>query len=281
MGNNTQPCCQCPNCNNIGLFAYPVRRRGNNNAYLCGYHKRSLESYYAENSMRLGTPKANRLTYSIELETMSPNFQARLELCLAGFLPTSDCTVDAEFKSPIYEGTNAIKAFLPSIQWMLDNEMITIDHNCGTHFHVGHHELINPVTMNYIRRFYHSLFVPVCNAMMADRTKTASIFGRDFGNWNSPINEHCDAEEHTNFINVQHEYTLEFRSMFFRTDAQYSNGIDLCRKVTEIVCNFFCAKVVEMGLNADQRLTNEQKTILKESADKVGKKLVKLFENWG
>lgn len=281
MGNNTMPKCQCPNCNNIGRFSYPVRRRGNNNAYLCEYHKRSLESYYSENDMRLGKPKANRLTYSIELETMRPNFQARLELCLAGFLPTSDCTVDAEFKSPIYEGTNAIKAFLPSIQWMLDNDMMVIDDHCGTHFHVGHHELINSLTMGYIRRFYHSLFVPMCNAMMNDRAKTASIFGRDFGTWNQPINNSSNSEEHTNFINVQHEYTLEFRSMFFRSDEQYSKGIDFCRKVTEIVCNFFCSKVVELGLANGQTLTTEQKTALKDIANKTGSKLVKLFENWG
>ena len=277
MGNNTTPKCQCPNCSNLGRFAYPVRRRGNNNAYLCDFHKRALEGYTTENNLRLGTPKANGMTYSIELETMHPTFQARLELCLAGFLPTADCTVDAEFKSPIYEGMNAVKAFLPSIQWLMDTDAMVIDSHCGTHFHVGNHTLINPLTMHYIRRFYNSLFVPLCDAMMNDRLKTAVIFGRDFGQWNTPITMHTDAEEHTNFINVQHEYTLEFRSMFFKTAGQYAAGTDFCRKVAEIVCKGFCEKVLEMNLHERQTLTIEQKATLKKAADKTARKLVKLY----
>ena len=278
MGNNTTPKCQCPNCSNLGKYAYPVRRRGNNNAYLCDYHRRSLESYYTEHSNRLGTPKANGMTYSIELETMHPDFQARLELCLAGFLPTSDGTVDAEFKSPIYEGMNAVKAFLPSIQWLINNGSMAIDYHCGTHFHCGHHTLINPLTMSYIRRFYHSLFVPLSDAMYSDRAKAESIFGRDFGEWNTPLSVRTSAENHTNFINVQHEYTIEFRSMFFKNDKQYSNGADFCRKVSEIVCKFFCEKIVSMGLMEGQSLTEEQKSEVRKAAEKTGRKLVKLFE---
>ena len=280
MGNNTMPKCQCPNCSNLGKYSFPVRRRGNNNAYLCEYHKRSLESYYTENENRLGTPKANGMTYSIELETMNPNFQARLELCLAGFLPTSDGTVDVEFKSPIYEGANAIKAFLPSIQWMLDNNLMVIDNNCGTHFHCGHHTYINGFYMEYIRRFYHSLFVPLCDAMMQNREKAASIFGRNFGEWNEPINTSCSAMNHTNFINVQHEYTLEFRSMFFKNDTQYSNGIDFCRKITEIVIKGFCMKLETMNLSSGQTLNGEQKAAIKKATDKTAAKLVKLFNEF-
>lgn len=277
MGNNTNPKCSCVNCNNIGRFAHPVRRRGNGNAYLCEYHERALESYFTENNTRLGTPKVNGMTYSIELETMRPDRDARIELCIASFLPTSDCTVDAEFKSPIYEGANAVKAFLPSIEWLIENGHMAIDSHCGTHFHCGHHDYINPLTMNYIRRFYHSLFVPLCNAMKDNRDKASAIFGRDFGEWNSPIDTSVHAETHTNFINTQHEYTLEFRSAFFKNAAQYSDCVDFCRKVTEIVIKGFCMKVVELGVHEGDRLTEEQKAILKKAADKVAVKLVKLF----
>lgn len=280
MGNNTTPKCSCVNCNNLGRFSHPVRRRGNGNAYLCEAHERSLESYFTENSQRLGTQKVNGMTYSIELETMRPDKTARIELCIASFLPTSDCTVDAEFKSPIYEGANAVKAFLPSLEWLCFSGHMVIDDHCGTHFHVGHHDYINPLYMSYIRRFYHSLFVPLSNAMTDDRSKAAAIFGRDFGNWNTPINTSTNSEEHTNFINVQHEYTIEFRSAFFRNAAQYSSCVDFCRKVTELVIKGFCMKVHDMNLRENQTLAVEQKAILKKAADKTAVKLVKLFEEF-
>lgn len=278
MGNNTQPKCSCVNCRALGVHGFAVRRRGNNNAFLCEFHTRSLQSYFDENELRLGTIKANRLTYSIELETMRPTFQARLELCIAGFLPTSDSTVDAEFKSPIYEGANALKAYLPSIQWMCENGLITIDDECGTHFHVGHHDYINRRFMSYIRRFYHSLFVPLSNVLSANPEKATEIFGREFGYWSAAINERSNALEHTNFINVQHDNTLEFRRMFFANAAQYSRGIDFCREVTEKVVNTFCAEVERLGLTEGDTLTTAQKDALKKAADKAARQMVKAFE---
>ena len=278
MGNNTMPRCQCPNCSAIGTHKYPVRRRGGNMAYLCDFHSRYLESYSTENNYRLGEQKANGFTYSIECETMRPEFQARLELLLAGYIPTSDCTVDVEFKSPIYEGLNAVKAYLPSIQWMLDENLIVIDENCGTHFHVGHHDYINSKYMNYIRRFYHSLFVPLSRALEENNSKATEIFGRNFGYWAQSINENTDADEHTNFINVQHDYTIEFRRAFFRNDKQYSRCADFCRKITEKVVNTFCVEVENLGLIEGQTLTVEQKACLKKAADKAAKQMIKVFE---
>ena len=278
MGNNTMPKCQCPNCSAIGTHKYPVRRRGGNMAYLCNFHSHYLESYSTENNYRLGEQKANGFTYSIECETIRPAFQARLELLLAGYIPTSDCTVDVEFKSPIYEGLNAVKAYLPSIQWMLDENLIVIDENCGTHFHVGHHDYINSKYMNYIRRFYHSLFVPLCEAIQENDSKATAIFGRGFGHWAEPIDRNSDEMEHTNFINVQHEYSLEFRRMFFANAEQYSRGIDFCKAVTAKVINGFCMKVESMGLYEGQRLTQAQIDELTKAANKTARQIVKVFE---
>ena len=278
MGNNTMPKCSCPSCHNIGVNKYAVRRRGGGNAYLCEYHTQYLESYSRENNYRIGEMKQNGYTYSVELETSAADFQARLELCVAGFIPTSDCTVYAEFKSPIYNGMNGLKAFLPSIQDLIENGNMNIGSNCGTHFHVGHDKYINARYMSYIRRFYHSLFVPLSRALENNNSKATEIFGRDFGYWAQAINEHTDAEEHTNFINVQHDYTLEFRRAFFRDAKQYARCCDFCRKVTEKVVNTFCMEVEKLGLTEGQRLTVEQKAILKKAADKAARQMVKEFE---
>lgn len=280
MASNKNPICQCVNCNNRGWKKYPIRRRGGGNAYLCEYHAHSLESYFAENSLRIGEMKVNGFTYSIELETSAADFNARLELCVAGFLPTADSTVYAEFKSPIYNGANALKAFLPSIQWLLDENHIEIDRTCGTHFHVGHDTMINALTMSYIRRFYHSLFLPLSLELEQNDSKATELFGRGFGRWAEPITANCGAEEHCNFINTQHDNTLEFRRAFFRNAEQYSRCADFCRKVTEKVCKTFCAKVYALGLERGDRLTEEQKTELKKAADKTARQIVKLFREF-
>ena len=278
MGNNTNPKCQCPNCGNIGTHKYAVRRRGGGNAFLCDYHAHSLESYYTENSLRIGEMKANGFTYSVELETSFADFQARLELCVAGFLPTHDSTVFAEFKSPIYNGANGLKAFLPSIQDMLNSGDMRIDDSCGTHFHVGHNNYINPLYMSYIRRFYHSLFIPLSNVLLENETKATAIFGRDFTYWATAINGQSGAEDHRNFINTQHDNTLEFRRCFFKNAKQYSRCADFCRAITEKVVNTFCKEVEKMGLYSGQTLTKEQRAQLKKAADKAARQMVKVFE---
>lgn len=278
MGSNKNPVCQCPNCNALGVHKFAVRRRGGGSAFLCDYHKRSLESYFTKNSLRIGNMKQNGLTYSIELETSAANFRARLELCVAGFLPTSDSTVYAEFKSPIYQGMNALKAYLPSIQDMINDGDLRIGSECGTHFHVGHDTYINRRYMDYIRRFYHSLFVPLCNALMEDDEKSTRLFGRSFGFWSDIINNCTNPEEHRNFINTQHSYTLEFRRCFFKNAEQYAICADFCREVTEKVINSFCKEVERLGVVEGQRLTEEQKAALKKAADKAGRQIVKVFQ---
>ena len=278
MGNNTNPKCSCPFCNQIGTHKYAVRRRGGGNAFLCDYHATHLESYSRENGFRIGEMKVNGYTYSVELETSAADFRARLELCVAGFIPTSDCTVYAEFKSPIYNGMNGLKAFLPSIEDLITAGNMAIGANCGTHFHVGHDKYINPLYMSYIRRFYHSLFIPLSRALEKNDSKATEIFGRGFGYWSQAIDSSTDADEHTNFVNVQHDFTLEFRRAFFRNAKQYARCCDFCRKVTEKVVNSFCVEVEKLGLVEGQRLTVEQKAALKKAADKAARQMVKEFE---
>lgn len=277
MGNNTTPKCQCPSCNALGTVKYSVKRRGGGNAYLCRYHADSLESYFNENNLRIGDMKKNGFTYSIELECSRVTFPARLELCVAGFLPTADSTVTAEFKSPIYNGMNGLKAFLPSIQELINSGDFAIDSDCGTHFHVGHNDFINADTMDFIRRFYHSLFLPLSIAMEADHNKTAELFGRDFCYWARAISSNSEPQEHANFINTQHNYTLEFRLAFFKNAEQYARCADFCRAVTEKVVNSFCKKVAAYGLRSGDRLTATQKAELKKAADKAARQILKVW----
>lgn len=280
MGNNTMPKCSCTGCENIGKYAYGVRRRGMNNAYLCEYHKQGLESYFAENRMFWGKPKAHGLTFGIEFETDFSTAYGRLEMMLEGFLPTSDSSIDGpEFKSPIFYGTNAIMAFLPTIDELIESGNIRIDfQENGTHTHVGHISLLNELTMSYIRRFYHSLFLPLSKALEENPAKTAAIFGREFTYYADKINERTNAEGHCNFVNVQHDKTLEWRLVQYHNAKQYASALTFCRKASAIVFNDFCSFIQSAGYYSGQSLSTDQITELKKIAGKVGKKLVKLWE---
>jgi hypothetical protein len=136
--------------------------------------------------------------------------------------------------------------------------------------------IIKDLTMSYIRRFYHSLFVPLCEKMEVDPEKVKRIFGRNFVYYASPIDKHTDPEEHRNFINVQHNNTLEWRICQYRNATQDSHCIDVIADMSAKVFNTFCAKVLEMGLYDGQTLTTEQKAELKKAADKAAKQIVKV-----
>lgn len=306
MGNNTTPKCSCVNCNNIGKFSYPARRRGGNNAYLCSFHRTSLSSYYDENNLFLGKPKVNGITISHELEVMRPTEYARLELCLQGYLPTHDSTVDAEFKSAISYGLNTISSYADTIEYLRNNGEIVLDGNVGLHTHFGH-TLINSATMSYIRRFYHSLFVPLLQSWNNDSEKYITLFGRKAGGWaNCNVTMDSSPVEHTNAINTQHEPTIEFRSPRFQTAKQYIAVVNYLKKVVLTVVENYIPALVVAGLitiddtgkpiaigNISEKkvsdnwdefnagiaiLSNDQRKLLKEAADKTSQKLVKMWE---
>lgn len=279
MGNNTMPKCACLECNSIGKYALPVRRRGGNNAYVCEYHKNALESYFKKNNNFQGKQKKHGDTIGIEFETDYASLQGRIEMLLQGFIPTSDGSIRGpEFKSCIMYGTSTIKAFLPSIDDMIASGDIGLDFDAnGTHLHIGNIYHLNSRTMSYIRRFYHSLFVPLSDAMKNNPVRVKRIYGRNFTYYASSISSSSDAREHTNFINTQHEKTLEFRLCQYHDAAQYGYCIDFNRKLADIVFNTFCVKVEEMGLIEDAILTEEQKRELKQTAQKTAEKLVKEF----
>lgn len=283
MGKNNAPICQCPFCNAIGTHKYGVRRRGGGNAFMCSIHAVENESYFTENNNWQGTPKAHGMTIGREFETDYASPYARLEMMLQGWLPTRDSSINGpEFKSCIMHGFNTIKAFNPTIDFLMESGDLRMNYadyrGTGTHTHIGHIKLLNSLTMSYIRRFYHSLFVPLCEKMEADPEKVKRIFGRNFVYYASPIDRHTDPEEHRNFINVQHDNTLEWRICQYRNATQDSHCIDVIADMSSKVFNTFCAKVLEMGLYDGQTLTDEQKTELKKAANKTAKQIVKVWE---
>lgn len=271
------PVCMCNNCNAIGTVKVAIANRGNRFGYMCDFHASRLEGYTQENDFRKGSRKVNGFTFSCELETSASTPKARGELLNFGYLPTSDATVNVEYKSPIYEGLNAISKQLVSIDNLMCGGDLEIDSSCGTHFHVGHADYINPETMGYIRRFYHSIFVPLSDCMRENPEATKAFWGREFGffGWAMAIDSHSDAMQHRNFVNMEHAYTIEFRLAKFRSASQYMNIVKFCRDTVNAIIENFVKHFNDTDF--DRNRYENQTAYRKHKATITANKIVKLY----
>lgn len=273
------PKCMCPNCNNIGSHKIQVFRRGEEgHAFLCDYHFFNEESYFTKNNNKQGTNKAHGYTFGVEFETSYTTKKARIEFTASGYLPTQDATVDVEYKSGIMNGLNSLSKHCVTFERLMNDGDLRVGNECGTHFHIGNAEKLNAETLQYIRRFYHSLFIPLQEAMQTNPMKTEQLFGRGFGHWCSPINTATNPMNHTNFINMQHSNTIEFRMCMFKNAKQYMNCAKFCADVVKCVVANFVEHFNDEDI--DNRRYNNMTEYRKHKASVTAKKLVKLFEKY-
>ena len=232
----------CMDCgaevNNFFDKKIEIARRGNRNAWLCEHCAAKKLSYYFESDKHTGKANKDGHTCGVELETSYTSTKARAEIMMNGYIPTSDCTVDTEYKSPIMEGLNGFSKHCETFERLILAGEMRIGEECGTHFHYGNRNYLNPNTMDYVRRFYHSLFLPLSNEMKMHHEANIQLWGRDFGGWSQAISADSHPMEHTNFINVQHDWTLEFRICKFTSAAQMMNAARLTKRIGNIVMNF-------------------------------------------
>ena len=292
MGNNRCPKCQFYGCNALGVVAVPIDRRGGGNAYLCLEHSRGrrLNPYSSENPIRIGEPKKNGLTYSMEFEMDRPTAKAICELGIAAFSGTHDCTVDMEAKSPIYNGANGLKAILPQLEKLQTNCELDVSERCGTHLHIGRVDY-GERERDSLLPFYWIIHGRLWRAMNNDEEKATRIFGRGEGRWafgasdadswyyrairlNEGYATRDALEAHPAFLNVQHEPTLEWRRCKFITATQYSECIDLCRALSNKIFDFASEIVTAKRSGCYDFVTFEAK------AKKLGNKLAKIFKEW-
>ena len=271
-------------CNNDGIIAVAIAKRGGRNGYYCERCARE-RGYNVENAIRYGVRKVNGFTFSFEFETSRTTQKARGEMLDFGFIPTHDATVDVEYKSPIYEGLNAISKQCVSLEKLINNCDVRIGAECGTHFHVGHVDYINGRTMRYLRRFNNSLFVPLSNAIMADVEKSERFFGRRPNHWAEPITMHDVSGDldgcymkHSAMFNLQHDHTIEFRQAKFVNAAQYMAVAKFAKDCANAIIENFIKHFndTEWDRNRYPKRTDYRK----HKADVTAKKLVKLYEKY-
>lgn len=277
--------CMCDGCTNVATVAVPIAKRGGRNGFMCHFHAYRELGYSHESTAHYGKRKKHGFTFAPEMETSTSSEKARGELLDFGFLPTEDATVDVEYKSPIFEGLNALSKQCVSIEKLISEGEMSIGSECGTHFHVGHVDYINPTTMRYLRRFNGSLFVPLSQAIMADTAKSERFFGRRPNSWAEPVTMH-DASgnfdgwrmKHSAMFNLQHDYTIEFRQAKFVNAKQYMEVAKFARDCTNAIIENFIKH-----FNDTEWDTNRYPTIRdyrKHKAQVAANKMVKLYEKY-
>lgn len=279
------PVCMYEGCSNVGTVKVDIAKRGGRSGYLCSHHATRLEGYSDENGNRCGCRKQNRFTFSTEVEVSSADLKARGELIDFGFMPTFDSTVSAEYKSPIFEGLNALSKQCVSIEKLISENHMRIGQECGTHFHVGHVDYINGQTMRYLRRFNGSLFAPLSEAIMADPVKAERFFGRRSNNWAEPVtfadpsgDYDGSRMKHSAMFNLQHDYTIEFRQAKFANAEQYMNMAKFARDCVNAIIENFIKHF--MDTEWDRNRYPKRTDYRKHKADVTAKKMVKLYEKY-
>ena len=215
--------------------------KGRGKRVFCVDHAFSLEDYHESETYRadsIGTTKKmplTRQTVGVEFEIdCDRNDEAYLafrgSLERVGYCFESDCTVrGGEAPSPKMNGLSHISALLRN------NEEIfyAFTENTGAHIHTYCNDV------SYMRRYYHTLFVPFCE-YISRHTDTWKVekFGSTFRGYAQPIYDGISPTNHSNFVNTQHDNTLEFRLPRIRERHQFMNVVKFWREVGFMINNF-------------------------------------------
>ena len=247
---NGQPrgghCIECGHYTNESMggkrVTIPAQKNG---VWLCCDHrgKKNLRGYSEENTETIGTPTQDGFSMSIELESMGVSSHARAYFNYNKFIPTSDCTVDIEYKSPIYYSEIPLAKIVGAIEYMDNSNQYSfkVNHeNCGIHTHFGFVD--NHFNFTRLETHYEQLFKPLCDAVdsLTDAQRTA-IFGRTFGEYNSRC-RYSYPDRHANWINIQHRYTLEIRMPRFTTADNYMRFLKCFKKIFKALNTHYISK---------------------------------------
>lgn len=257
--------------------------RGGKPGYVCYDCRSFVANYSRANTNIKGTSKSENYTCSIELELSNYTTVGKANLMHNGFLPSSDCSVELEMKSPIYNGFGGIVKYAKSIEKMLVSRDLAIDHTCGAHIHVGRTDIVNHLTgelydfnsdaLEALWGFRYAILRPLSDYLFNNPDKCAAVFGRKLNRYAASIDEaFCnDRRSHDNryaFINFCSSHsTIEFRINFFKNATQFGKMVMLEKAMfSAIIVNFL-----------DYWQASDNNVTLKRQAQKTGDKLLRLF----
>jgi hypothetical protein len=271
-------------------------KKGMRIAYQCKRCAEHNESYHTSNNVKQGTAKVNNVNCGIEFETSFTDEYSRQIMFEYGFIPTHDCSLSSdgngnrygydgntcEYVSGIMQGLNKASKFCLTADKLVSDGHMTVNYSCGTHFHVSIDSMKdqngNKTYMGYIRRFYNSLFVPLCNAMKDNEQATEQLFGRYFTTYAKAVDMNTTQTSHNDryyFINCLADNNIEFRLNKFVNGKQYQKLIKMEVEMVKCIITNFCEHFNDT--NIDNRRYENITAYRKHKASVTAQKLVKLY----
>lgn len=280
----------CTCCNReffvVDMVGTAMPNRGGNVAYMCHDCATRNRYYHTSNIELQGTAKCNKVGCGWEVEVSHHDDYARNILFEYGMIPTNDSSLHGsrtcEFVSGIQQGLNIGSKMCVTIEKLMQDGHLQINDSCGTHFHVSIDSMKNEngeqVYMDYIRRFYHSLFVPLANAMRENPTKTKKLFGRIFTGYARDIDMLSNVNNRYLFINVTNDSNIEFRLNKFTSAKQAQMVTKMEVEMVKTIVTNFCEHFNDTQW--DRRRYEKRTAYRKHKAQVTAKKLVRLFHKF-
>ena len=280
----------CTCCNNTfsvdSMVGTPMPNRGGRVAYMCRDCATRNRFYHTSNTELQGKAKDNGVMVGHEIELANHDDFARNVLFEYGCIPTNDSSLSGyrtcEFVTGIQQGLNISSKMWATLEDLMQCGHIQINDSCGTHFHASINSMKDgngqQTYMDYIRRFYHSLFVPLANEMRANPEKTRRLFGRNFTGYARGIDENADPHSRYNFINVTNNSNIEFRLNRFVSAKQAQTVTKMEVEMVKCIVKNFCEHF--MDTEWDRRRYEKRTAYRKHKAQVTANKLVKLFHKY-
>ena len=225
-------------------FALCLPETGDRPRYICTDCMRNLSKkmrYHANAELRassdepLGSPKKGSLehtTIGIEIEHIANRFSEKSFYTFKYLIERAfnvkeedDCSVSGEFPTDKMEGGNKASKMIRKLEKYGFFKFLD-DPRTGAHIHAYCD------CVEVVRNWYNTLFVPLCRYLAGhSETWLFDRFGSDFRGYAEEIDESTPAGIHSNFVNTQHNHTLEFRLPRMRTAEQYITCLYFWRKV--------------------------------------------------
>lgn len=272
-------------------------KRGGNVEYMCAECARRNRNYHATNSKVMGTDKANEVLVGIESENSFSDDYARNTMFEYGFIPTHDSSLRSdgsgnrygwdgntcEYVSALMKGLNRASKWALTCDRLMADGHLKVNDSCGTHFHVSIDSMKDShgnMTYNgYIRRFYHSLFIPLNRAMAENPEATKNLFGRYFGHYCEAITESAQPEyDRYLWINVINNSNIEFRLNRFVSGKQYQALMKMEVEMVKCIITNFCEHFNDTP--DDARRYPTKTAYRKHKAEVTASKLVKIFKKY-
>lgn len=274
-------------------------KRGGQPEYMCADCATRNQGYHASNDKVMGTEKVNDVFCGIENETSFTDEYARNAMFEYGFIPTHDSSLHSdgmgtrygwdrntcEYVSSLMRGLNRASKFALTCDRLIAEGHLRINDSCGTHFHVSIDSMKdkdgNKTYMGYIRRFYNSLFVPLCEEMKANPEATKALFGRFFTGYAQAIDMNTTQSYHGDryyFINCMADNNIEFRLNRFVSGKQYQALMKMEVEMVKCIVANFCEHF--MDTEWDRRRYEKRTAYRKHKAQVTAAKLVKIFRKY-